>query len=118
LKALNSLFFLVFCLSVAVQYNDPDPWSWSLLYGSAAACCLAWQFDKLHWTAAALIAAIALVWALWLLPQFVGQVETADIFASLSMKTKDVEEAREAGGALLVFLWLTILAARRFNAEP
>ena len=118
MKPLNGLFFLAFGLSLAVQYNDPDPWSWSLLYGAAAACCLAWQLNQLHWLAPAGLATIALLWALWLLPQFVGQVEFADIFASLSMKTKDVEEAREAGGALLVCLWMTVLSANRFSAAP
>jgi hypothetical protein len=124
LKPLNALFFVAFCLSVAVQYNDPDPWSWSLLYGVAAGSCLAWQQGKLPWQISALIASVALLWTLWLLPQFVGKVEVADIFASLSMKTKDVEEAREAGGALLVFLWMTVLSVRslrslqRVNAAP
>lgn len=118
MKPLNGLFFLAFCLSVAVQYNDPDPWSWSLLYGAAAGCCLAWQLGKLRWPISALIASAALLWALWLMPQFIGKVEIADIFASLSMKTKDVEEAREAGGALLVFLWMFVLSVNRFSAAP
>ena len=118
MKALNGLFMLAFLLSVAVQYNDPDPWLWALLYGAAAISCLAWQLNKLSWLPPALLATIALLWTLWLLPQFVGKVEVADIFASLSMKTTDVEEAREAGGSLLVFLWMAVLGVNRFNAAP
>ncbi len=109
MRYLNIVFLLAFLLSVLVQFNDPDPWTWSLLYAAAAASCLAYHVGRLTWQFAALLGVIATGWCLWLLPQFLGQVSPAAIFESLSMKTQAVEEAREAGGTLLVALWMSVL---------
>ena len=116
--ALNLLFLVAFLLSVMVQYNDPDPWGWALLYGLAAGCCVAFYLQSLYWPVSAVLAAAALAWCLWLLPQFIGQVELRDIFASLRMQTEAVEEAREAGGTLLVALWMLILSVYRYRQVP
>jgi hypothetical protein len=112
---LNVLFALAFLLSVLVQFNDPDPWLWSLFYASACLCCLAHAVNKLLWQIAALLAALALAACLWLLPQFLGQVSPGEIVESLSMQSKSVEEAREAGGSLLVALWMACLAYSQFS---
>ena len=45
-----------------------------------------------------------------LLPAFLGKVAPGEIFASLSMQSRAVEEAREAGGALLVGAWCALLS--------
>ena len=45
----NLLMLLAFGLSVAVQYNDPDPWLWMLFYLLATLACLAFHFGRLHW---------------------------------------------------------------------
>jgi len=37
---LNILFFLMFALSIGVQYNDPDPWVWVAIYGYGAVVTL------------------------------------------------------------------------------
>jgi hypothetical protein len=110
MRPLNILLLLAFILSVSVQFNDPDPLPWTIFYGAAAGCCLAHHLGRLYWHLAALIAVIALVLCLWLLPQFLGQVSATEIFESLTMKTQAVEEAREAGGALVVAIWMSVLA--------
>ena len=43
----------------------------------------------------------------------VGQVSLEEVFASISMQTKAVEEAREVGGLFLVALWSGVLSFRR-----
>ena len=92
-----------------VQLNDPDPWLWTGFYLVACALCGLYAVNKLGWQAPAILAVLALGGSLWLLPQFLGQVDSAEIFESMTMQTRAVEEAREAGGALLVGLWMAAL---------
>ena len=35
LRMLHVVMALLFCLSIAVQYNDPDPIAWVCIYGAA-----------------------------------------------------------------------------------
>ncbi len=107
---MNLLATAAFGLSVAVQLNDPDPWLWSAFYGLAVLACLAFHFGYLNWRAGAALAALALGVCLWLLPGFLGQVSPGELFESLTMKSQAVEEAREAGGAALVALWIGFLS--------
>lgn len=103
----------VFALSVAVQWNDPDPALWMAIYGTA--CVLSLLASRGHVplgvNAAALLAfaGLALVW----LPSLVGSRPEA--FSSFRMLASTDEAPREAGGLLLCTAWsafLTTQAAR------
>ncbi len=107
---LNLVMLLAFGLSVAVQHNDPDPWLWATFYALPCIACLGFHFGHLHWQLSVIIGGLGFAVCIWLMPQFIGNVSPADIFASLSMKTQSVEEAREAGGSLLVALWMGFLS--------
>ncbi len=110
-RVLNGLFLLAYALSVLVQFNDPDPWQWVALYGAAALMCLLWYRNALpRWLPLCLLI-ISLVWIGTLLPAL-RDVSVADIFDSLGMKTRAVEEAREIGGLALVAVWSGVLARR------
>jgi len=39
-RVFNVLFMAYFLFAAAVQYNDPDPAHWMLLYLTSALCCL------------------------------------------------------------------------------
>jgi len=112
MKVLNSLFLAAFVLSALVQYNDPDAIAWALIYTAAAVLCL-FQYRKTppRWLAAALLVA-SLVWIGALLPDVIGHIPWRDIFDSISMRTRAVEEAREIGGLALVALWSAVLLWR------
>jgi Transmembrane family 220, helix len=109
----NSLFLLAFLMSAAAQYNDPDALAWIAIYLAASWMCLV-QFRKRQprWLPPTLLA-ICLIWIGTLLPNIVGQVSLQEIMASISMKTKAVEEAREIGGLTIVATWAAILVVRR-----
>lgn len=109
----NSLFLLAYLLSAVVQYNDPDPWGWFAIYMSSAVMCIAWFRRRLPRWYAPLLLAISLVWIGTLLPAVVGQVSLPELFESLSMKSRSIEEAREIGGLLLVTIWASALAHRK-----
>ena len=109
----NAIFLIVYLLCTAVQYNDPDALLWAAIYLAAAAmCALQFRRNPPVWLPRALLA-ISVVWMGALLPSIVGQVSLQEIFASISMQTQAVEEAREIGGLLLVGLWAAVLSYRQ-----
>ena len=58
---------------------------------------------------------VALVWALTILPDVLGNVSIGDMFSSWHMITILVEEEREMFGLLIVATWMGVLliASRR-----
>lgn len=109
----NAFFLLAFLLSAAVQYNDPDPVRWTAIYAAAAALCLAQWLTVLPRRVPAALLVVCLAWIGSLLPKVVGAVSVSEVFDSITMRTRAVEEAREIGGLLLVALWSAVLAYRR-----
>jgi Transmembrane family 220, helix len=113
--AIQSVMTAAFVFSVAVQYNDPDPLPWMGIYG-AAAVASAWAALRPRgypWPFPAAVGTVALVWSFFLLPQVVGKVRLAELFASWEMKSPRVEVAREAGGLLIVAAWMAVTASIR-----
>jgi hypothetical protein len=109
---LNAIFLIIYLLCAAVQYNDPDTILWISLYLAAAAMCiLQFRLEPPRWPPR-ILAVISVAGIGTLLPSIVGQVSIEDIFASISMKTNSVEQAREIGGLLLVGLWAGVLSYR------
>lgn len=104
LRILHGAFAALFVLSVVVQYNDPDPLPWALLYGGAAVFALAAVFGAPSPTGAATLLLLAGLWALSLAPSF-GAFLSRDLSQTrFEMHVGDLveEEARECGGLLLV----------------
>jgi hypothetical protein len=115
---LNSAFFTAFALSAMLQYNDPDPLAWMIIYSGAACMCVAKYLNKLPLWLPPTLLLISLFWIGALLPGIVGQVSWAEIFESISMRTKAVEEAREIGGLAFIALWALVLtlSSRKLTA--
>ena len=112
LRIFNTLFLVAFLSSAVVQYNDPDALPWVIIYLAASMLCvLAYSSNPLR-LVAALLFAVCLVWIVILLPEL-GPVSLDEIFESVSMQTRAVEEAREIGGLALVAIWSGILALVR-----
>jgi hypothetical protein len=57
MKVFNILFFILFVLSAALQYNDPDPWLWMPIYLYGAVLC--WLAFRGRYFPKAYIAGIA-----------------------------------------------------------
>lgn len=114
--ALNTAFLIIYILSAAVQYNDPDPIRWMLVYLAAAVMCIQQLRGQRQRLLPLLLLVVSLLWMGSLLPSFVGQTTPAEIFASITMQTRAVEEAREFGGLLLVALWAGVLGLGKGKA--
>lgn len=108
LRIVNYLMITVFALSVIVQYNDPDSLRWMLIYGAACVVCILFAVKKLSRLAGALVAAIAGVWALMIVPELTinGFRHMLD---DVHMTQTGVEAAREFLGLLIIFAWLVVL---------
>lgn len=107
----------IFALGAAVQYNDPDPARWMAIYGLAALAAFLAFTRRLHAFLPLAIGAIALVWAMMILPGVSGKVLPGEIFASVEMKSEPVEEMREGLGLLIIAGWMGILALRAHRAR-
>ena len=111
----NVLMLLMFLMSVAVQYNDPDPLTWMTIYGLAAVACVMELSGRTRWWMPALIGAGALVWAVTIEPRVLGKVPFLSMFSAWEMKNAGIEESREMYGLVIVTVWMAALAihARR-----
>ncbi len=104
------VFIFVYLMSAIAQYNDPDAHLWMFFYLAAAGLTTTSIALGPQRLACGALGTLSLMWFFWLLPEFVGSVGLAEVFESLTMQSKAVEEAREAGGALLVFAWMAVLS--------
>ena len=100
----------------AVQYNDPDPYSWAALYLAAAGVSFAalWLPEASKMPAS--VAAVAFIWAATLAPA-VTRTSFPDLFQSWEMMSTEMEEGREFLGLLLIAAWTAYLAHRGRKAR-
>ena len=110
LSITNYVMLAVFILCIAVQYNDPDPGIWMLIYGLAAIVCFLASRNQMHWLLPVLICLIVLVWGLRLAHQIPENFSFNEIIYSYwSMKSYGVEIVRELGGLAIILIWMIVL---------
>ena len=102
----------LFGFSLAVQYNDPDPGRWMLIYGLAGVACLLFIAGRCYWPLFAAVGAAALAWSCLLAAHSAGRVPLSELFEAFEMKDARVEEAREMYGLLIVTAWMAVLTFR------
>jgi hypothetical protein len=105
-KALDLVMAALFLYAVAVQYNDPDPVVWVVIYGVAAIQSGVIAFRPLPTAIPAITALVALPWAGTLAVRVIGRQSLIDS-----------EEGREMLGLLIVAAWMAFLAARARRAR-
>ena len=92
--------------AAVVQYNDPDPYAWLVLYLAAAGVSFAALWFPDLWKLPAVVAVGAFIWAATLVPT-VTQTSFPDLFQSWEMMSREMEEGREFWGLLSVASWTT-----------
>ena len=113
MKYANYFFLVIFLLCTAVQYNDPDPVRWMILYGAAATCCFLYAVRKLPIYLALSTAVVACIWILLLVPFVWGKpIPLDEVFSMIHMISPGVEEVREIGGLAIVVAWMSVLAVK------
>jgi Transmembrane family 220, helix len=102
------LMAALFAVSVGLQYNDPDPIRWMLIYGAAMIVSILLPRTSKGvavWIGLP-VGIIALVWAILLTMHVWGIIEVTDLWKKMSEKGGAVEEGREAGGMWIEAVWL------------
>jgi hypothetical protein len=109
-------FGLLYLISAGLQYNDPDPLAWSLIYGAAGGAALLPPGSRWSRPACSFVASVALCWALALLPEARG-VGLAEMTESMQAHDGRVEIAREVGGLCLMVLGMSAGLLADFRAR-
>lgn len=109
LRALAAVMCALFLLSLAVQYNDPDPYLWMPIYGLAAVLAGLGSAGRLPlWPNAAALLLFLVLFALWS-PSLVSARHEA--FANWRMQVATDEAPREAMGLALCAIWSAVQTA-------
>ena len=113
-RMLNAVMAALFALSVAVQYNDPDPLRWMAIYGAACAISIVSAVRGVAPFATSMaVAIVALVWSVfWMVTSKPTLSVFTHMFDAWEMKSTPIEEAREACGLLIVAVWMAINVLR------
>ena len=103
------VFGLLFLLGAVVQYNDPDPLGWMLIYLAAALASLARAMGRLPRAVPAVVGLMALGWAAPLAPQVLGRGEFTSMFGAWEMADSGIEMSREFWGLMMIAAWMAVL---------
>ncbi|MGB5371562.1 MAG: transmembrane 220 family protein [Flavobacteriaceae bacterium] len=103
-KVFGWIFGILCIVSAVLQYNDPDPLIWIIIYGLAALASIAFALDRLpNWPLMVLGVVYALGFLAVFPEEFVG-------FSLSSGDWKNVEEGRESFGLLILALVLLLFS--------
>lgn len=121
MKIFNLLFCLLFVLSAALQYNDPDPYVWIPIYGYGAVLC--WLAFRGKYYPRACLAGIVVyaVYAGWLffttdgVLDWINKHESENIAQTMKAQKPWIEDTREFFGLiiLIVVLGMDYIYAKR-----
>ena len=115
MKILYWIIAILFLLFALVQYNDPDPAIWILLYGGVAVHFAMAALGRIYRPVLWIWLAGSLVWMVFLSPDFFNWLRMGmpSIVKSMKAETPWVELAREFLGLVIVavacgwLLWRT-----------
>ena len=114
MKVFNLIFCLLFVISAALQYNDPDPYIWIPIYMYGAVLCwLAFRnkfFPKAYLVGIIIYAVYAIGLFFWKngVLDWMTKHNAEDIAATMKAEKPWIEETREFFGLLLLIVALTI----------
>lgn len=111
LRAASIIVGLLSLLGAAVQYNDPDPLSWVLVYLAASIASFVRAMGRLPRAVPAVVGVCALVWAGTLAPAVLSRGEFITMFGAWEMANAGIEEAREFWGLVVIAGWMAVLTA-------
>ena len=125
MKVFNLIFFVLFLLFAALQYNDPDPYVWIPLYLFAAILC--WQAFRRQFYPALYLTGIVgyTLYAAYLFFSKDGMLDwmqehQAENIAQEMKATKPwIEATREVMGLVIMIVVLSInyFYSRRYKAK-
>ncbi len=114
MKTINLLFIVVFVLSAALQYNDPDPYAWMPIYLYGAFLCYQAMRKKYNPVFYIIGFVIYISYAAYLLVtrdgvlSWANEHDAENIAASMQATKPWIEDTREFFGLLILIFALLI----------
>ncbi len=114
MKILNIIFCVLFIISAALQYNDPDPYLWMPIYLVPAWFCWQAAHKKFYPTAYLVVTILLLIYAVYLFVVPDGVVSWAsehhaeNIAQSMKATRPWIEQTREFFGLLIILVSILI----------
>ena len=105
-KVLAIVFGILFLVSAGLQFNDPDPLVWIIIWGLAGIIAIAVAFNRISYTIPLVAGILALVGFFYTYPE---KFEGFEIGAG---DMNNIEEGREAFGLLIIAIVMLLLAFR------
>lgn len=96
----------LFLVSAILQYNDPDPLVWIIIYLIAAVISVLFALNRMTYLLPLFLAVVAVIGTYFILPE---KFEGFEIGAG---DNRNIEEAREAGGLAIIALIMFFYAIR------
>ena len=114
MKILNLLLCALFILFAAVQYNDPDPWGWMLLYFFVAAMFGLAAFGQYYRPALIAGLVVCIIWMATLIPDFLEWIKIGmpNIAEHMKAETPYIELTREFLGLVICIVGLGFVLRR------
>jgi len=106
MKLANWIFGLLFLVAAVLQWNDPDPLRWFLVYLGAAVASLFSTYWQGAWKLAVAVGAAGALWAATLVPHLVKGFDFANLFATMKAENPEIEVTREFLGLLIIVGWM------------
>ncbi len=103
MRILHWVVAVLFLVFAAVQFNDPDPWAWALMYGFVAVVAALKALHHLDRRLPLVGLVVAGIWMLTLLPDFIHWVQMGmpTITGSMKAESPHVELTREFLGLVI-----------------
>ncbi|MDH5399121.1 MAG: transmembrane 220 family protein [Cyclobacteriaceae bacterium] len=104
MKIVNAVFILIFTYFIVVQYNDPDPMMWIVIYAYAAMVCVMAILGRLkkYFIYGGLLIFVVLAGTLFTsMIEWVNAGNQTEIFDEMSKERMYVEETREFFGLVI-----------------
>lgn len=105
MRIASLLMGVLFLFGAAVQYNDPDPIRWMIVYLAASAQSFEVVSRVPGWWRPAILSAATFAWALLILSTLEPWVVWR-MFDQFGMTSLEIEEGRETLGLLIISAWM------------
>ncbi len=112
-KVLAWIFAILCIIAALLQYNDPDPVIWMVIYGVAAAVSIGFASDRIKPYIPLILGVLGIFGFIYVFPNHFEGFDFAQ-----GMSSTDVEEGREAFGLLIISMAMFLIAIRiKFGAD-
>jgi hypothetical protein len=107
---------VLFILFALVQFNDPDPLLWIVIYLIPATFAFAFTHKKINRNLLAAFGILYLMGAIYLFPMHISEwIVAEEKSKSLNMTLPGIEEARESMGLFICFCAILFFWIKRTN---